>query len=123
MWVCESRGVSVAWWFVGSCDGFAGGEGGFGADEGDEVGGVDGTPAGLPGFRATCATVFPGSRTTGPRPRGTPDRLASLLWHGTPLWPMPPRSGGNLTVWALSPRVVRLAPVFHEGGRWCVGAG
>jgi hypothetical protein len=36
--------------FVGSFEELAGGEGGAGADEGDEVRGVDGAPADLGGF-------------------------------------------------------------------------
>lgn len=38
------------WGVVGSFDEFAADEGGAGADEGDQVGGVDRAPAGLGGF-------------------------------------------------------------------------
>ena len=47
LWIGLSRGVLITSWFVGSFDEFPVLEASSGADQCDEVGCVDGTPAGL----------------------------------------------------------------------------
>ena len=51
LWIGVSGGVRLGVRLVGPFDLFAVGEGDAGADEGDEVGCVDGAPAGLGGLR------------------------------------------------------------------------
>ncbi len=65
LWVGVLRGLLIASCLVGSFDEFAVGERGSGADEGDELGCVHGSPAGLADSISLNAIATPAARDPG----------------------------------------------------------